>query len=270
MRKMYLMKKKYEITEEFLQLNDMQFHQIRALKDFGNVKKGDLGGYVQHSGNLSQEGECWISKNAKVYGDAKIYDNAIIEGNVLITNSAKIHDNAFIYNGIMDKRLVIYDNAEIYGNTHIFGNGKINGNVKIFGNTLINAFNYLSITDSASIGFEYYSILLNANLLLISKNAKICGCVGIYEQTLRLGKNALIKNSNDVIVSKSIGSRPDRTTFYRGSDGLNYALTGCFNGTLDELTEAVNNTHKNNYIYRNEYLNTIDYAKKMFDMYKKK
>ena len=262
------MEKKYEFTNTDLYFKEMMLHQIRALKDFGNVKKGDLGGWIESEDNLSQEGNCWIHDNVKVCNHARVYDNAIIGGNVLITNSAKIHDTAFIYNRNKDRRMVICDNAEIYGATRINGSGHIRDNATIYGFTTITSRDF-SMSELASIGSDefYNKILINVDDLTISKNAKISGYVDIHEHILKVGKNALIKNSNDVIVSGFIGSRQDRTTFYKGSDGSIYASVGCFNGRLDELVEAVNNTHKKNYIYRNEYLITIDYAKKMFDMY---
>ena len=50
-------------------------HRIRATKDFSDVKAGDFGGFIQDESNLSQEGDCWI------YDEAKVYDGAVIEGN---------------------------------------------------------------------------------------------------------------------------------------------------------------------------------------------
>ena len=90
------MEKKYKLTEESIIYFGRTLYRIEALKDFGNVKKGDLGGWIESEDNLSQEGNCWIHDNVKVCNHARVYDNAIIGGNVLITNSAKIHDTAFI------------------------------------------------------------------------------------------------------------------------------------------------------------------------------
>ncbi|ECJ5891726.1 hypothetical protein FNH88_19030, partial [Salmonella enterica subsp. salamae] len=63
--------KKYElaldITKEFL---GRKLFRIRALISFGNVEKGDLGGWVEKEGNLDQSGDAWVSGNAWVSGDA--------------------------------------------------------------------------------------------------------------------------------------------------------------------------------------------------------
>ena len=72
--------KKYELTEEKITLNENQtLYRIKALKDFGDVKAGDLGGFVESEKNLSQDGNCWISDDVKVYEDAaRISESAII------------------------------------------------------------------------------------------------------------------------------------------------------------------------------------------------
>ena len=56
--------KKYELTDETIEVYGTALHRIKALKDFGNVKKGELGGYVESEHNLSQEGNCWVCGNA--------------------------------------------------------------------------------------------------------------------------------------------------------------------------------------------------------------
>lgn len=53
-------------------------YRIRAIVDFGIVKVGDLGGWIEDEKNLSHEGTSWISDNARIWGDARISDNAMI------------------------------------------------------------------------------------------------------------------------------------------------------------------------------------------------
>ena len=38
--------KKYELTDETVKGYGHTLHRIKALKDFGDVKKGDLGGFI--------------------------------------------------------------------------------------------------------------------------------------------------------------------------------------------------------------------------------
>ncbi|WP_375638621.1 hypothetical protein [Bartonella sp. AA16NXGY] len=76
--------KKYELTDETIEFDGRTLHRIRALRDFGYVKKGDLGGFIENESNLSHDGNCWISGNAKVYGKAKVCGFAEIFGNTVI------------------------------------------------------------------------------------------------------------------------------------------------------------------------------------------
>lgn len=59
--------KKYKLTDEFVTMGYRKLYRIEALKDFSNVKKGDKGGFVESEENLSQNGDCWIYGNAKVF-----------------------------------------------------------------------------------------------------------------------------------------------------------------------------------------------------------
>lgn len=64
--------KKYRLTEETIRVGNRTLYRIQALRDFGEVKEGELGGYIEAEKNLSQGGSAWIYGNAWVYGDADI------------------------------------------------------------------------------------------------------------------------------------------------------------------------------------------------------
>ena len=80
--------KKYELTGEVKVKFGVTFKRIRALIDFGNVKKGELGGFIEKEENLSHENNAWVYGNAKVYGDAKVYGNARVSGNARVYGNA--------------------------------------------------------------------------------------------------------------------------------------------------------------------------------------
>ena len=81
------MEKKYILTEETKEVGGHILHRIQAVRDFGGVQKGDLGGWVESEENLSHDGDCWISSNGEVFGDGwvsgdgEVYDNGRIFGN---------------------------------------------------------------------------------------------------------------------------------------------------------------------------------------------
>ena len=62
--------KKYELTEETFTVFGKTLYRIRAVRDFGSVKTGEFGGYIEKEENLSHFGDAWV------YGDARVYENA--------------------------------------------------------------------------------------------------------------------------------------------------------------------------------------------------
>ena len=64
-----VMLKKYELTEQH---PDTGLWRIKALRDFGNVAKGDIGGWIEGEKNLSHEGDAWVYGKAEVSGDARV------------------------------------------------------------------------------------------------------------------------------------------------------------------------------------------------------
>ena len=144
------LEKKYKLTEESIIYFARTLYRIEALKDFANVKKGDKGGYVESDKNLSQEGDCWISGNAKVYGNAEVYNNAQVSDSAEVYGNAKVYCNAQVYGkALVYDYVEVYGNAEVYDNALVFGNTKVSDSAKVFGNAEV--FGYAEICSDAEI-----------------------------------------------------------------------------------------------------------------------
>ena len=102
---------KYILTDETIDFRDATLYRIKALRDFGSIKAGDKGGFVQSYYNLSQEGDCWIHGESKVFGNAKVYGKAQVFGD------AKVYGNAFVHGDAE-----VYDKAEVFGVAAVYGN----------------------------------------------------------------------------------------------------------------------------------------------------
>ena len=89
--------KKYELTTNTEMCFGRKLYQIKALKDFGDVKAGDLGGYIEKEENLSQDGIAWVFDNAQVFGDACVYDNAEVFDNARVLGNAQVYDTTCIH-----------------------------------------------------------------------------------------------------------------------------------------------------------------------------
>ncbi|MTQ73649.1 hypothetical protein [[Ruminococcus] torques] len=73
--------KKFKLTSEFIvDISGVKLFRIKALIEFGNVKAGDLGGYIEKEENLSHMGDAWVSGNARVFGDAQVFGDARVSG----------------------------------------------------------------------------------------------------------------------------------------------------------------------------------------------
>ena len=103
------MSKKYELTDETMEWEGHTLHRIKALRDFNDVKAGDLGGWVESEDNLSQYEKCWLCDNAIVYGDARIYGNARVYDNAIVYGNAIVCGDTIVYGGAR-----VCDNARIY------------------------------------------------------------------------------------------------------------------------------------------------------------
>ena len=118
--------KKYRLTGNHINIGNRILYQIEALKDFGDVKAGDLGGYIESEENLSQYDNAWVYGDAQVLGNACVLDNARVYGNACVFDNARVYGNA-----------CVFDNAEVYGNALVYDNAQVLGNARVFGDAQI-------------------------------------------------------------------------------------------------------------------------------------
>ncbi len=141
--------KKYEFTGVSQPwIKGKTLHQIRAVRDFGNVHAGDIGGFIEKEYNLSHQGKAWITRDAKAYGDSKIYGNALITGCALISGDAKV-----------------YGNASVGGQSHIFGNAIICDYARIKRTT-----DYISISGFGESGGNITAFMSGDEIFMVCGN----------------------------------------------------------------------------------------------------
>lgn len=111
---------KFKLTDVTLDFYGKKLYRIQALKDFSDVKKGDLGGWIAKESNLSQEGDCWI------YNDAKVYDDAKVSGNARVCDEARVSDYTQVYGDAC-----VLTDAQVLNGAEVFGNPVISTNAWI-------------------------------------------------------------------------------------------------------------------------------------------
>ena len=222
--------KKYELTDNTIRFDGQILCRIKALKDFGDVKAGDLGGYVSDENNLSQNGNCWVYDDAKVYGLGEVRDNATIHqislirsstvtGDSIITGDSRISDTNIKDSKIEDAKICCSDinnskikegiyegkenedslfrspflkisSAEIEGN-----NIKISGKATIE-NSKIQIKQECEINDEA----EIKNAIIKCDVLNVIDNAKIIDPVAPITTNLYLYDNQVFNNSLDNVL----------------------------------------------------------------------
>ena len=158
------MDKKYEILkDDYINYAGTTLYRIKSLRDFSDVKAGELGGYIQNEKNLSHNDFCWIYeyakvyedakilgnarvfRNAEVFGDAKVYENAEVCGEAWVYEDARVYGNAKVYEDAsiyedaqVYENAIVCGNTKVYGDSRVCGNTEIYGNARVYGNTFIN------------------------------------------------------------------------------------------------------------------------------------
>ena len=103
------MNKKFELLlDDTVEYLGIKLFRIRALKSFGNVEAGDIGGYIEKEENLSKYGKASVSGNAFVSGNARV------SGYAWVSDNAKVCDDAFVYGNAL-----VYGDAKVYGNAGV-------------------------------------------------------------------------------------------------------------------------------------------------------
>lgn len=218
------MSKKYKLTDETINLNGATLYRIEALKDFGEIKKGDKGGFIESENNLAHEGDAWVSDNAHVYEDACVFDNARVYNNAFVSGYAQVYGNARVYG-----------NAWLYDNAHVCGYAWVADNARVYGDA--------NVCDDSSV-FGSACVYDNAHVYgdaLVRGYACVCG-------------DAEISNKSDYIVFQNWWSSGRYFTWTRSN---NMWSVGCFYGTGEEL---IKKAYKDSELSGREYERVVRYV----------
>ena len=136
--------RKYEMTNITMEFEERTLYRIRALKDFRNVKAGDLGGWVSDKYNLSQEGDCWIYDEAKCMDNARMYHNSAMYNNSVMCDFSEMHGcsemhnySAMCDNSRMYNCSAMYDNSRIYNDSKMYNNSRMFDNSAMYNNAVM-------------------------------------------------------------------------------------------------------------------------------------
>ena len=214
------------ILNDTINVSGVTLFRIKALKSFGEVKKGDLGGYIENEDNLSRLSNAWVSGNAWVYGNAYVSDDACVSGNAHVYGDVWISSNA-----------CVSGNAHISGNVHICDNAHVSGNAHISGNVRI--YDNAHVSDNARVADDvriYDNACISGKTIVfgnacVSGNAHVSGETKVYGNAHILG---------DVYISDDIHITDIIMTDQLKNDYLDQAFeSGLKKGTITEQATTV-------------------------------
>ncbi len=178
---------KYELIADLTITHDNRvLHRIRALRSFGSVHKGDLGGWIEHKRNLSHRGLCWVSGEAKVLGAGRVRGDAVLYGSVIVRDHGEVGGSAEILN-----------DAEISENARIDGEAWVGGKAQIGG--------YARVRDHAAV-YDEAAIYDNA---VIDDDAQVHGTAEVGGKT-HVGKGENLSSGRHL--GKEAAPEPTKST----------------------------------------------------------
>jgi len=129
--------KKFKLTSEFIvNVFGVKLFRIEAIVDFGTIKKGEKGGFVEKEANIY--GDAWVSGNAQVYGDAVVSGDAWVSGNAQVYGDAVVSGNARVYgNAQVSGGSWVYVDAVVSGNAQVYGDAWVSGNAQVYGDAVV-------------------------------------------------------------------------------------------------------------------------------------
>ena len=236
--------KKYELIDSDIS----GLYRIRSLIDFSNVKKGDIGGYVEYEINLSQCDNAWVYNNARVSGNARVYDNARVSGNARVYDNARVSGNAHVYGKAhVSGNARVLDNARVSGNARVYGDAHVYGKAHVYGNA--------HVSDDANV-YGNARVYGDAH---VSGNARVLGNARVYGKAHVYGnahvcEDAMVSSIADYIVFKNFWSSGRYFTFTFSNK---LYRVGCFLGTGDEL---IKKAYQDSEVIGREYERVVNYV----------
>ena len=205
--------KKYKFTDETKIINGTVLRRIRAVRDIPEhgVRAGALGGFLQAECNLEHDGPSWVGGGACVLGSALVEDCAFVSGQTTVKGGAVIGGSA----------VVVGLGVEVTGAAYVGGFAHIR--------------EYAQIYDSISV----------EGSVAISGRAKVHGA-GSIRGSECIGFDADVGSTRDWLHIGPAKSSGRYVTAYRDAVIGVRVQTGCFTGTVEKFSRAIEETHRGN------------------------
>lgn len=199
------MTRKYKYTGETRSLSPVsKVNQIQALRDIPrhNVKKGDIGGWIQFERNLSHYGDAWVADNARVVGsltevtgDALIADNAFVNIRSKVSGESIVSGNAVIARTeLLGNRNFINDDAKVTDVTIQGTDISITGDAKVENVLFTESAKNISIGENAVFRNHWKPLMVTGDTIIITGEALVQDIDTVHGRLITLNENAVVRD----------------------------------------------------------------------------
>ena len=122
------MEKKYLIMDD---------GRVLALRSFGHVQEGDIGGFVDGEHNLSHEGLCWVGDDASVTEGAGVIGDALCDGRAIVRHVAEVSGRAWVSDDCMICGMSVVTDDAIVGDEARIYSVRVGGREVVGGSTVL-------------------------------------------------------------------------------------------------------------------------------------
>lgn len=238
--------RKYKFTKETIKVNGHTLHRIKAVRSFGCVHRGDLGGFIESEENLVHWGKSWIFDNAKVFGnakvlgDAKVTDDACVCGDAEVSHEATVAGNAKVCGEAqVSDSAWIRDTAQVSGKAMVCGRARVFDNANISGNASICV--YAFIGDNAVVTDDVWI----SDSVHVVGDAHVFGNALIFACAYIAGRAEIYDSCHTLIVGPlTIGNK--FITFFRDADKDISVVVDCNLKEIDKIdifAQKINETY---------------------------
>ncbi|MES0884165.1 hypothetical protein [Roseibium sp. SCP14] len=235
--------KKYCLTDESKRTPGGTLYRIKALRAFGNVAAGEVGGFVESENNLSQDGLAWISDNAEVSGKAWVSGDALVSDMATVSGKAKVSDEARI-----SGRAAISGRADIRDQAQVRDQASVHGLTRIWDKACISENAFLSdavVADHAQVHGDAHLAQVS-----VTGNARIFGDIEIFAK-LSFPYDAALSCDRFYLVIQPIGCHDAILSAVKSDDGrlwCTYNIPFSAENCPEEFEELV---HEEICLYKN-------------------
>ncbi len=236
--------KKFELVhDDFIEVTiGKKLYRIRALINFGKVRAGELGGYIEKEENLSQLSHAWVGDKALVYENARVLTNAQVSGN------ARVHDHACVWRDAQ-----VSDGARIHGEAVVTDYAQVSGNVVV--SDIAQVYDYARISGGAMVSGEasiYGNARVSGNAMIyhgaqVSGNAQVSG--GCISSHAKLLGDAWVSSDADLFWFSNIVSSNSILTAYRTRTGIELTHDS-FRGSPEDFIKIITTEYGDSHIVR--------------------